>query len=306
MGTPATLLGRIPPGLRYMAIGAFWFSLMSLFVRLAGAGLPSMQIVLARIVISLVLSIWMLRRAGLSPWGHNRPLLALRGLLGFIALSCFYYALVHLPLADATVIQYMNPVFAAVLAALLLGERMRRRELLCILLSLVGVLAITRPEFLAPGLGTRLPPAVVGIAVLGSVLSAGAYVAVRKLGRTEDPLVTVFWFPFIALPLCLPIVLPMLILPTPREWLLLLAVGISTHIAQVYMTRGLQLERAGRATAVGYLQIVLAGFWGLLVLGEQPDLFFLLGTVLIVSATLALARGGAPRIPPSPPPPVRP
>lgn len=284
----------IPPGMRYMALSAFFFSLMSLLVRLAGdTGLPSMVIVLARIVVSLVLSWAMLRHARISPWGTNRPLLALRGVLGFIALSCFYFALVHLPLADATVIQYMNPVFAALLAVLVLGESMRRRELWLIAVSLVGVLVIARPSFLIPGLGDRLPLLHVGIALLGSVISAAAYVVVRRLGRTEDPLVTVFWFPLVALPLALPVVWTQLVWPTAKQWALLLGVGVSTHIAQVWMTRGLQLERAGKATAVGYLQIVLAGFWGLLFLGEWPDGWFVLGTVLIVASTLGLAGGGA-------------
>lgn len=280
----------VPPGLRYMALGAFFFSVMSLLVKVSGERLPSQQVVLARAVVSLVLSYWWLRRAGVPVWGNDKPFLILRGVLGFGGLSCFYYALVHLPLADATVIQYTNPVFAALLAAWLLRETMGTREVLCVAASLAGVLLIARPSFLFPGAPAELPTLAVVVALAGAVFSAAAYVTVRRLGRTEHPLVIVFYFPLIATPAAIPLVIPVALWPTPAEWLALLGVGVSTQIAQVYLTRGLQLERAGRATAVGYLQIVFAAFWGLLFFAEVPDLWVAGGTAIIVGSTLILAR----------------
>src|SRR5690606_10596430 len=91
---------RIPRGLRYMATGAFFFSVMSLLVKLAGQGVPSQEIVLVRSLIMALLSYAALRQRRIRVLGTQRPLLVLRGLLGFGALSCFYYAIVHLPLAD--------------------------------------------------------------------------------------------------------------------------------------------------------------------------------------------------------------
>jgi drug/metabolite transporter (DMT)-like permease len=280
-----------PLGLRYMAAGAFFFSLMSLFVKLAGERLPSQQIVLARAVVSLVLSYLWLRRGGISVWGVNRRLLVLRGLLGFGGLYCFYYALTRLPLADATVIQYTNPIFAGLLAAWLLREMLGRREIVCVAVGLAGVLLIARPTFIFGAEGTVLPPFAVGVALLGAIFSAAAYVTVRKLGETDHALVIVFYFPLVAVPLAIPTVIPVALWPTPWEWFLLLAVGVTTQIAQVYMTNGLKLERAGRATAVGYLQIVFAAMWGMLFFVEIPDLWLLAGTVLIVGSTVWMGRG---------------
>ena len=281
-----------------MALGAFFFSLMSLFVKLAGERLPSSQIVLARAVVSLVLSYAWLHRARIPVWGNRRRLLIARGLFGFGGLMCFYYALVHLPLADATVIQYTNPVFVALLAAWLLRESMGRREVLCVLAGLAGVVVIARPSFLIPAAATPLAPFAVGIALLGAVFSAAAYVTVRRLGESEHPLVIVFYFPLVTVPIVVPIVAPVALWPTPVEWLLLLAVGVSTQIAQIYMTRGLQLERAGRATAVGYLQIVFATVWGIAFFAEIPDVWIILGAVIVVGSTFFLTRpasGPAPR-----------
>src|SRR5687767_6042116 len=96
-------------GVRAMALSAFYFSLMGLLVKLAGRRLPSQEIVLARGVVTLLLSGWMIRRAGIPIWGGRRGLLIWRGVTGFLALSCFYHSITQLSLADATVIQHSSP-----------------------------------------------------------------------------------------------------------------------------------------------------------------------------------------------------
>lgn len=280
-------LGLPSPGLRYMMVGAFWFSLMSLLVKVAGQRLPSQQIVLVRAVITLGLSYALVRRARVPLWGRNRRLLVVRGLLGFGALSFFYYSLVHLPLAEATLIQYTNPVWTALLAAWLLQERMGRWEIACVAVSLAGVVLVARPGFLFGG-SSELSPGAVAIALAGALCSAGAYVTIRKL-LGEHPLVIVFYFPLVTVPATLPLVGTRALWPTPTEWLVLLGVGITTQIAQVYMTRGLQAERAGRATAVGYIQILFAGAWGAIFFGEYPDAWSIAGALLVFASTLALA-----------------
>jgi drug/metabolite transporter (DMT)-like permease len=274
-------------GLRDMVAAAFFFSVMSLLVKLAGQRLAAQQVVLFRAAVALVLSWGLLRRAGLSPWGKSRGLLLLRGLLGFFALSCFFWALVHLPLAEATVIQYLNPIFTALLAAVLLGERLEWRATLSVAGSLAGLLLVARPAFLFGGV-QRLDPVACGVALAGALFSAGAYVTVRRIGPAEHPLVVVFWFPLVATPLSLPLVLPVWQWPTPLEWGVLIGVGVATQVAQVFMTRGLQKEPAARATAVSYLQIVFASLWGALVLGEIPEALTLVGATFIVGGTLLL------------------
>ena len=288
-GPPPRATSAFSPGLRYMALGAFWFSLMSLGVKLAGQRLPSMQIVFVRAAITLGLSYWLVRRAGLALPGNRPRMLLVRGLFGSVALICFYFSLVHLPLADATVIQYTNPVFTAVLAVWILGERMPPAAIALVAASLVGVLMVARPGFLAGG-GEPIEPLYVAIALVGAIGSAAAYVTVRLLRDTDHPLIVVFYFPLVTVPLTLPFVIAGWTWPTPWEWVVLLGVGASTQIAQVYMTRGLQLETAGRATSVGYLQIVFAAVWGLLVFGEVPDAWSIAGAGVIIVSTLLLAR----------------
>lgn len=298
---------RIPIGLRYMAAGALSFSVMAALVKLAGRTLPTMEVVVARSVVTGGLSWLALARTGIPLIGKEPRLLFLRGVLGFISLTCFYYAVVHLPLADATVIQYTNPVFTALIAAAFLGEALRRKEVALTLGSLVGVVLVTRPSFLFGGGGAALAPLGVTAALFGAVFSASAYVTVRRL-RREEPMVVVFWFGAVSLVLALPfLALGETRLPQGWEWLLLAGVGVSTHLGQVFLTRGLMLEPAGRATAVGYLQILFAAVWGILLFGERPDLATAFGALVIVGCTWMLARSRAtpPAVAPGGGPPLR-
>ncbi|HLU66307.1 MAG TPA: DMT family transporter [Kofleriaceae bacterium] len=282
----------VSPGVRHMAASAFWFSVMSVLVKVAGDRLPSQQIVLARGAVCLVLSWALLGRAGLSPWGNRPPVLLLRGLLGTVALLCFYHSIVHLPLAEAVVIQHMNPIFAALLAAALLGERGGARLYLGIAGSLAGVLAIARPAALFGGGAADLPLLGLAIALSGALMSALVYVLVRSLGSREHPLVVVFYFPLVTVPVVLPLAATVWVWPTALEWLVLVGVGVATQLAQVHMTRGLALEPAGRASAVGYIQVVMAAGWGALLFGEIPDPLSLAGAALIIASTLAVVLSG--------------
>lgn len=287
---PAPALG-LSPGMRYMVAGAFFFSLMSLGVKVAGQRVPSQQIVLVRGTLNFLFTWWMLRRARVAVMGARPVALLLRGLFGFVALSCFYYALIHLPLADATVLQYTNPVWTALLAGWVLGERMRPWESALVLASLSGVVLIARPSFLFGHGAARLDLLAVGVALFGAMCSASAYVTVRKLGRTEDPLRIVFWFTLVTVPASIPGVFLDAVWPTAWEWAVLVATAAAAQAGQVYLTRGLQLEPAGRATAVGYLQVVFAALWGVIFFAELPTLWTWLGGLVILASTLALAAG---------------
>lgn len=279
-----------------MAIGAFWFSIMGLLVKIAGRRMASMEIVVFRGVLTLALSWWSLRRAGIAPWGTHRRLLLLRGILGSIGLMCFFYSIVHLPLGEATLIQYMNPVFATLLAAIFLKEHLRVAEIACLALSLTGVLFIARPAALFGAAAAPTNPLHIAIAVTGAFCSGAAYAVVRKMRTSEHSMVIVFYLPLLTLPLALPFAIAEWRWPDGWEWLLLIAVGITTQLAQVSMTRGLQLERTARATTTGYLQVVFAVLWGAVLLGEIPDVWTLAGAVTIIGSTLVLSWWTTPAV----------
>lgn len=290
----------LAPGMVYMVAGAFFFSVMTLWVKMAGARLPNQEIVLIRGILTLAFTWAMVRRARVATRGTRPLMLMMRGLFGFGALSCLYYAVVHLPLADATVLQYTNPVWTALLAAWFLGERMRRVEVLLVLCSLLGVVVIARPTFLFGAGEARLDLFAVGVALAGATMSAAAYVMVRKLSRTEHPLTIIFYFTLVTVPAAIPGTIAVAVWPTPREWLLLLGIGAAAQAGQVYLTRGLQLEPAGRATGAAYMQVVFAATWGALFFGEIPDAWVIAGATIILASTLLLGRMRAAPVAPAP------
>lgn len=273
-----------------MVTSALAFSVMTVFVKLAGQRLPSQEIVLARAVISLVLSYGLLRREGVSPWGHRRGWLCVRGALGFAGLSCVYAAVTHLPLAEATVLQFMHPPMTAVLAGFFLGEAISRKIALASVLSLTGIILVTRPAMLFGEAAAPLDPVWVAVALGGAFFSAAAYVVVRRLSRDEHPLVIVFYFPLITVPAALPTLIGHFVWPSGIDWIWLLGVGLMTQVGQVSLTKGLRLLPASQGTALSYLQVVFATVWGTMLFGDQPGLLTLAGAALVVSSAIWVAR----------------
>lgn len=270
--------------------GAFCFSLMTVCVKQLRGRLPVAEVVLGRALVSVVLSGWLVRRAGLNPLGQRRGLLALRGAVGTAALFCVYLGVMRLPLAAATVLQYLYPSVTALLAWAWLGERPGSLIALAMALGWLGVLVMAHPLG-AAGSGPTLPLEGVAWAVAGALLTAVAYVSVRELGRSEHPQVIVLWFPLISLPLSLPLVILHSTIPTLPELGWLLGVGLFTQLGQIGLTHGLVHLPAARATTIGYAQVAFAALWGWLVFGEGIGAPTLAGAGLILASILVGQAG---------------
>jgi drug/metabolite transporter (DMT)-like permease len=130
----------------------------------------------------------------------------------------------------------------------------------------------------------------VAVALCAAILSSVAYTTVRGLRETDDPLVVVFYFPLVATPAAVPFMITKAVWPTPFEWLLLVGVGVVTQIGQIFLTKGLHRERAGRATSMSYIQVVFAATWGLLFFHEVPNSLSIVGAVLILCGMLVVSR----------------
>jgi len=266
-----------------MVLSAFAFSIMALFVKLVGdKGVPVLEIVAARSLVSLVISYVGIRREGIELFGTRKALLAARGLTGFAALICVFYAITHLPLAEAMVLQYLHPMFTAVLALLFLKELIKVGTIICIALSFLGVLIIVQPSFLFASTTVNFNEFSVMVAIAGAFGSAVAYTLVRSLAKTEHPLVIILYFPLISLPASIILLWGEFVIPEGVTWFYLIAIGVATQIGQIGLTKSMQTESAGRATSFGYLQVVFAMFFGVLVYGEYPSIETLLGAGLII------------------------
>ncbi|PIE38274.1 MAG: EamA family transporter [Gammaproteobacteria bacterium] len=279
-----------------MLLSALGFALMAAAVKWVHArGIPVLEIVAARALVSLLLSYLDIRRKRIGLWGQRRDLLIARGAVGSLALLCVYYAVTALPLAEATLLQYLHPLFTAVLAWLFLKERLHGATLICMALGVAGLLLIARPALLFAEVQQPLPLLAVSAAVVGALGSAIAYVIVRKLSQSEDPSVIIFYFPLIALPFSLVLLGNDAVWPSGWDWLALLLIGVFTQVGQMGLTKALQTETAARATAFAYIQVVFSIVLGWLLFAELPGLYTWLGGSLIILGALVNLLGRAGR-----------
>lgn len=294
--TPTMIFSTIPLGARYMLTSALAFALMGMCVKFAGQqGIPVLEIIAARALVSLILSYGDVRRKRISPFGTRKFLLLSRGIVGFVSLTGVFYALVHLPIAEASVLQYLHPMFTSLIALLWLKERPTPATIVCIILSFIGLLIMVRPAFLFGGVAADYNTLAVAIAIAGAFGSGLAYTIVRRLSASEDPSVIVFYFPLVTLPLTLLLLGSDFIMPSGWAWLSLLGVGLFTHAGQVTLTLAMREDTASRASSFSYAQVVFAAAIGVAVFDEIPGLWTLMGAALILCGALIniLWKGGA-------------
>lgn len=276
-------------GPRYMLLSALAFAFMGAMVKIASTqGLPLLQIIFVRALISVFLSLIDIRRCGAHPLGKQRGLLLARGLVGFLSLIGVFYAFTNLPYAQATVLQYLHPVFTAGLALWFLAERPSSPTLICIALSLLGLACIVSPYFL--NTDTAVMPITALLAGLGGAFGSGvAYTLVRKLAATEHPSVIVLYFPMVCIPATLLLGSNHFIWPSHSGWLALIGVGCFTQLGQLSLTKAMQTDSASKATSLSYLQIVFAAGLGWLVFDEIPAAATLTGAGFILLGALISA-----------------
>lgn len=283
------MLMPIPLAVQFMLLSALGFALMAACVKAVSQyGIPVLEIVAARAAVSLVLSYLDVKRKRISIWGNDKPYLIARGVAGTTALFCVYYAVTTLPLAEATVLQYTYPAFTAFIALIFLKESVQLSTLVCIVMSILGLGVMVGPGF-NPDTASSLPLFSVGAALLGALGSAIAYVFVRRLSQTEDGSVIIFYFPLIALPLSLMLLGSDFVVPTLEAAVLLLLVGIFTQVGQIGLTKAMAIEKAGKASAYAYVQVVFSALLGWVFFAEVPTIWTIAGGGFIIGGALVNA-----------------
>ena len=274
------------PGVRYMLFSALGFALMAVCVKAVSTyDIPVLEIVAARAIVSLVISYLDVKRKRISVWGTHKPLLIARGVVGALALMCVYFSVTTLPLAEATILQYLHPVFTALLALFFLKERVQYSTMICIVLSILGLTVMVKPDLIS-GYSVELPWLSVVAALIGALGSAVAYVIVRRLSQSEDSSVIIFYFPLIALPVSAFLLGSDFVMPGAEALVLLILVGVFTQVGQVGLTKAMQYEKASKATAYSYVQVIFSLVLGWIFFAEIPTLWTLIGGGLIMMGAL--------------------
>jgi drug/metabolite transporter (DMT)-like permease len=204
----------------------------------------------------------------------------IRGVVGTVALFLVYESLHRLSLPEATVIQYLYPIFTALFASLLISEHIGKILYLTIMVGLAGVYVILDFPFLGSVMITRLDAI---IALSGAFLTGLSYVLVRKATQLrESPYVIMFYFPLFTVPMSLLFLPGNWIAPSISSWFYLILVGISSQLGQLFLTFGYELLPASRAAMTSYLQVPFSMIAGIIIFNDVITINFILGTLIIL------------------------
>lgn len=276
--------GKSLSGLQYMALSALCFSLMAAMVKLGANTIPAQELIAFRSIVIIAITLPILRRRHIPLLGKRRGLLVLRGVFGYAAMSCYFWTLGILPVADAMVIQYISPLFTILWAALFLKEHAKPGIWFAGLLCMAGVIAVAKPE----GSGS---PAVALVGIAGAALAGAAYAVVRELRNSDDAYTIVLYFPLVSLPFCLIFSIPIWVWPSGVEgWGLVLGVCFASYLGQIFLTRGLEREQAGRAVMVNYISVAFGVLFGIFLFETIPDVRSVLGIGSILGGVSLLGR----------------
>jgi len=248
---------------------------MNLLVKML-PDIPAMEIILFRSCISFVICVVGLRLQNVKGMGTNKPVLFLRGLFGGTALFMFFTTIQHIPLASAITLHYLAPIFTAVIAWVILGERLVPLQWLFFLLSFIGVAMVK-------GFDERVEQIYFITGIASAIFSGCAYNCIRKLKTSEHPLMVILYFPLVTIPVgLLYCVFYEWKTPIGWDWWYLFLIGILTQIAQLYMTKAYQLEEAARVASVSYIGIIYALGFGFIFFDEVFNLYVFIGIGLML------------------------
>jgi drug/metabolite transporter (DMT)-like permease len=261
-------------GVRYMLLASFFFALMNVFVKWV-PHISAIEIVFFRSLVSFVLTWGMLRRVNVPLLGSNMKLLIFRGLAGASGLILYFITLQAIPLASAVTIQYLSPIFASVLGVLLVKERVHPLQWMFFGVAFLGTLMVQ-------GFDTRVTWVFGGIGVAGAFFSGLAYSIIRKIGTREHPLVIVFYFPLVTLPITALYSVFHWVTPHGWDWGVLLVIGITTQIAQYFMTKAYQSDDISKVSSLKYIGIIYALIFGFFLFDERFNMATHVGMVVVL------------------------
>ncbi len=273
-------------GITALIISAFGFALMGVFVRLAdsyGEYISSFQKSFFRNIVAGVMAGVMFaieaRKTPISIPKNGWGVLVLRSVLGTVGIFGHFYALSHIPLGDACMLNKLSP-FATVLAcAMFLGEKLHVRQVLAIVGAFLGAVFVIKPGFHYSQLGTL--PALAGL--IGGIGAGGAYACLRKLGilKMNASFIILFFSIFSTLA-----TVPFLIFDyhpmTLMQVVILLAAGVSATMGQFGVTLAYRFAQSRDIAVYDYTNIIFGTMLGFIVFDQVPDLWSWLGIVLIL------------------------
>lgn len=268
----------------YIISAAFFFSLMNTFVRLAG-DIPSIQKSFFRNLIAFIFAFVIMRKENVSIKPRKDALggLMVRSVCGTVGILCNFYAVDHLVIADASMLNKLSPFFAIIFSLLFLKEKVSLMQWMLVIGAFAGSLLIIKPSFS----NADMFPAIIGF--IGGMGAGAAYTAVRKLsGMGVKGTYVVFFFSGFS---CL-VTLPSLIFDyhsmTLIQLLYLILAGCSAAAAQFSITAAYFNAPAKEISVYDYSQVIFSAIIGMIVFGQMPDIFSIAGYIIICAMAVIM------------------
>ncbi len=277
----------LAPNLRgalWMILSCLGFSVMASFVKVAARDISPFEITFFRCLFGLLVLTPLIAWHGIGALRtRHLGMHAWRGVLGAVAMGCAYFGLSRMPLASYNALSFSKPLFAIVLAVIVLHETVRWRRWAATFVGFLGVLIMMRPgtEAFDPN----------GLFALGDALSIAILITVlKRLPAYERPLAMLFYFGLVASPLALLPALPAWRWPSGEAWLLLAAIGATGALSQYWWIMAFRTGEASAVAPFDYSRLIFTGLVGLIFFAEVPDGWTLAGAGLIVASTIYIAR----------------
>lgn len=271
-------------GILYVITAAFGFSMMSVFVHLAG-DMPTFQKAFFRNAAALIFVAALMAKHKINPVPKPQNIPALLGRAGFgtIGLVSNFYAIDRLVLADANMLNKLSPFFAIIFSIFLLKERPTLVQILGVAAAFIGSLFIIKPSM---G-GYPVFPAVIG--AVGGMSAGLAYTFVRLLGKKgENSLRIIFFFSAFSCIVCIPFMIMNFAPFSLKSFLYLILAGISASLGQFGITKAYLCAPAKEISVYDYTQVLFAAIFGFFLFGQVPDLLSIVGYILICGAGIAM------------------
>lgn len=267
-----------------MLASASLFGVMAIAIRYASAQQHPFEIAFFRCFFGAVFALPLLRVHGLEILRTRRlGFYLLRCGVGTVSMLCAFWALVHLPLAQAVALSYSTPLFVTIGAVVALGEVVRMRRWSAVIVGFIGVIVIVRPTAADFSSATL-------IALFAALLSGMATISIKYLSRTDPPdrivlLTTLLW-----VPLSLPAALTVWKWPDANIWPWLILSGALGTGGHYCWTRALKMAEASALAPLSYMQLLIVGFLAWALFGETVDHYTVIGAAVVISASLYIAR----------------
>ncbi|MEL3972742.1 DMT family transporter [Rossellomorea oryzaecorticis] len=267
-------------GIILLLLSAFGFSMMAALVKLSG-DVPTIQKTFFRNIVSAVIAFGFVKYHGERLFGkkENQKLLLLRSSLGAAGIVLFFYAIDHLVLSDADMLNKLSPFLTIIFASLFLKERARMFQITAIIIAFIGTLFIIKPAF-----SYETIPYIAGL--LSAVFAAGAYTVLRVLGTKEKFYTVVFYFSFFTTMILLPFLFAFYEPMSVKQWVYLLGAGFFATIGQFGITIAYKFAPAKEISIFFYSTVVYSALISIFLFGQIPDLWSITGYIIIFGASL--------------------